>query len=147
MKKRRSRYQQGTVFFDRRRGIWYFKWYEGGTRRTKRLGTIKEIPTKTEAEFEADQHRPKPRTAAVEKSSTSFEAAARRYMAERMPHRHSTSNGYRNNLEKHILPQWGKLELSAVKPLAVDRWFLTLPLAPKTKAHIKSVMRQVFDVR
>ena len=66
-------------------------------------------------------------------------------MTERMPHRHSTSNGYRNNLEKHILPQWGNLELSAVKPLAVDRWFFKLPLAPKTKAHIKSVMRQVFE--
>ena len=36
-------------------------------------------------------------------------------------------------------------DLGAVKPLAVDRWFLTLPLAQKTKAHIKSVMRQVFE--
>jgi hypothetical protein len=28
---------------------------------------------------------------------------------------------------------------------AVDRRFFMLPLAPKTKAHIKSVMRQVFE--
>ncbi|MFZ0793012.1 MAG: hypothetical protein WAM65_04520 [Candidatus Korobacteraceae bacterium] len=40
---------------------------------------------------------------------------------------------------------WGDLDLGAVKPLAVHRWFLTLPLAQKTKAHIKSVMRQVFE--
>lgn len=145
MKKRRSRYQQGNVFLDRRRGIWYFKWYEGGTRRTKRLGTTKEIPTITDAKLKSDPHRPKPNTTVVEKQGTSFETAARRYMTERMPHRHSTSNGYRNNLEKHVLPQWGNLELSAVKPLAVDRWFFKLPLAPKTKAHIKSVMRQVFE--
>ena len=32
-----------------------------------------------------------------------------------------------------------------MKPLAVHRWFLNLPLAQKTKAHIKNVMRQVFE--
>jgi len=133
MKKRRSRYQQGNVFLDRRRGIWYFKWYESGTRRTRRLGTITELPTKAKAEEKADQHRPKIKTANVQKQITTFEAAARSYMAERMPHRQSTSNGYRNNLEKHILPRWGNVELSAVKPLALDRWFLMLPLAAKTK--------------
>lgn len=79
------------------------------------------------------------------KPITTFEAAARKYMTERMPKRHTTGGGYRNNLEKYVIPQWGSLDLAAVKPLAVDRWFLTLPLAPKTKSHIKSVMRQVFE--
>jgi len=62
-----------------------------------------------------------------------------------MPKRFTTGGGYRNNLEKHVLPKWGAVDLGAVKPLAVDRWFLTLPLAQKTKAHIKSVMRQVLE--
>lgn len=39
----------------------------------------------------------------------------------------------------------GDLDLGAMKPLAVHRWFLTLSLAQKTKAHIKSVIRQVFE--
>lgn len=39
----------------------------------------------------------------------------------------------------------GCLDLGAVKPLAVHRGFLTLPLAQKTKAQIKSVTRQVFE--
>src|SRR5262249_32269305 len=51
----------------------------------------------------------------------------------------------RNNLEKYVIPKWGALDLGTVRRLAVDRWFLTLPLAPKTKTHIKSVMRQVFE--
>ena len=41
----------------------------------------------------------------------SFEAAARRYMAERMPKRYTTASGYRNNLEKYIIPKWGSLDL------------------------------------
>jgi integrase len=37
------------------------------------------------------------------------------------------------------------MELKSIKPLAVDRWFSSLPLAGKTKGHIKGVMRQVFE--
>ncbi len=84
--------------------------------------------------------KPKPAESVV-----TFEAAAQTYMAERMPKRFTTGGGYRNNLTKHVLPKWGALDLGAVKPLAVDRWFHTLPLAQKTKTHIKSVMRQVFE--
>ncbi len=74
-----------------------------------------------------------------------FEAVARRYMAERMPSRYTTSLGYRNNLEKHAIPKWGSMYLLDIKPIAVDRWFQVLSLSAKTKAHIRSVMRQVFE--
>jgi len=66
-------------------------------------------------------------------------------MFERMPTRRTTAKGYRNNLERHAIPQWGAFELAAVKPLAVDRWMQSLPLAQKSKSHIKCAMRQVFE--
>src|SRR5271157_132861 len=143
---KRVRYQNGSVFLDRRRNIWYFKWWDGATRRTTPLGPLSEIPTKAKACRVAESHR----LAANNKTKPAgpvakFGDAAQKYMAERMPKRFTTGGGYRNNLTKHVLPKWGSLDLGAVKPLAVDRWFLTLPLAQKTKSHIKSVMRQVFE--
>lgn len=141
---KRSRYQNGSVQLDRRTNVWYFRWREAGIRKAARLGTLAELPTKARAWRAAEGHRvtanPGPTAQRV-----SFEAAARLYMAERMPKRYTTSGGYRNNLEKHAIPAWGSVELGAIKPLAVDRWFHALPLAQKTKAHIRSVMRQVFE--
>src|SRR5271157_5557727 len=57
----------------------------------------------------------------------------------------TTSLGYRNNLEKHAIPKWGSVRLPDMKAIDLDRWFHILPLAAKTKAHIRSVMRQVFE--
>jgi hypothetical protein len=81
--------------------------------------------------------------------------AARAYMVEKMPTRHG---GYRNWLENYAIPQWGALSLDEVEPMAVWRWLKSLahtedtprwkkgdPLAGKTKGHIKSAMRQVFE--
>ena len=141
---KRSRYQNGSVQLDRRTNVWYFRWREAGVRKAARLGTLSELPTKAKATRLAEGYRitANPTTFAPK---VSFEAAARRYMAERMPKRHTTGGGYRNNLEKYVIPKWGALHLGAVKPLAIDCWFQSLPLAQKTKTHIKSVMRQVFE--
>jgi integrase len=146
MNARRQKYQRGSVYLDPKRKVWVYRWkdHAAGVRRNERLGTLAEIPTKAKALRLAAAFMPAANS--VRKAPIiTFEAAAQRYMAERMPKRFTTGGGYRNNLEKHVLPQWGAVDLGAVKPLAVDRWFLTLPLAQKTKAHIKSVMRQVFE--
>ncbi len=142
---KRSRYQQGSVYLDQRRGVWSFKFYEGGTRRTVRLGTIAEIPTRAKALRMADGYRLNLNAETTDSPTVTFEAAARKYMAERMPKRYTTSVGYKNNLEKHLIPKWGATELKDIKPLSVDRWFSSLPLAGKTKGHIKGVMRQVLE--
>ena len=139
---KRQHYQRGSVYMDPRRKVWVYRWtdHSTGARRSERLGTLAEIPTKAKALRLASGFVPTANPTHKTPIVT-FETAARRYMTERMPKRFTTSGGYRNNLEKHVLPVWGDLDLGAVKPLAVHRWFLTLPLAQKTKAHIKSVMR------
>jgi integrase len=127
---------------------WHFRWRENGKRPSRILGTLAELPTLAKARRAAEGYRLSANMLPegnADKRIVTFEAAARHHMAERMPQRHTTGGGYRNNLEKYVIPKWGTLDLGAVKPLAVDRWFLTLPLAQKTKLHIKSVMRQVFE--
>jgi len=68
-------------------------------------------------------------------------------MANRMPEHPPTAAAYRNYLENYCIPQWGGLELTdiAAQPLVVEKWLDNLHRASKTRAHIKSVMRQVFE--
>ncbi len=78
----------------------------------------------------------------------SFKDAALCYMrSKRMPQHPPTANGYRNYLENYSIPHWGSAELSEIaqKPLKVETWLASLDRAPKTKAHIRDVMRCVFD--
>jgi len=115
---KRQHYQRGSVYLDPRRKVWVYRWkdHSTGSRRSERLGTLAE-----------SRPRPKrygwlgfvPTANPTHKMPiVTFETAARRYMSERMPKRFTTSGGYRNNLERHVLPVWGDYDLGAVKPLA-----------------------------
>ena len=149
MTRKRMRFQNGTTYLDRRRNIWYYRWSDlEGHRKCATLGSIAELPTKAKAQRVAEVYRLSANAlnaAAPNVPTVTFETAARKYMLERMPLRHTTAGGYRNNLEKYAIPKWGDLALADVKPLAVDRWFGSLPLAQKTKSHVKCVMRQVLE--
>ena len=131
---------------DRRTNTWFFRWRDD-TRKRKavKLGSLADLPTKAKATRVAEGYRLAVNQERNVVQSVSFEAATRKYIAERMPKRHTTAAGYKNNLEKYAIPKWGLAGLGEIKPLAVDRWFRTLPLAPKTKSHVKSAMRQVFE--
>lgn len=95
MKKRRSRYQQGSVFLDRRRNIWYFRWYDDtGVCRTAKLGTASEIPTKARALRMAEGFRITANAGTYAKPEVSFEGVARAYISsDRIPHCSSTNRG------------------------------------------------------
>ena len=153
--KRRKRYQQGNVYLDKRSDVWYFKWYQGKTRHSKRLGALSDIPTKAQALRVAEGLRLLANADVPDAPAATFEGAARAYMIEKMPTGHG---GYRNWLENYAIPKWGGLPLDEVKPMTVWQWVKSLahtedsprwkkgdPLAGKSKAHIKGAMRQVFE--
>ena len=127
---------------DRRRNIWYFKWSDGAATRTTRSVPYPRSQPKPRL---CDGGRIHAESQIGSQSSLRHSKRLRnvhgRAYAEAIHHRRWIPQ----QSEKHVLPKWGAVDLGAVKPLAVDRWFLTLPLAQKTKAHIKSVMRQVFE--
>ena len=52
---------------------------------------------------------------------------------------------YRCWLKRYIKPKWGKRLLSEVRPRFVEAWLKGLDLAPKSKAHLKSLMRILFN--
>jgi integrase len=67
-----------------------------------------------------------------------------RYLAEELPARHSTARAYRSWLNLHIKPKWRDFPIGHVKPVLVESWLAGLNLAPKSKAHLKNLMRLLF---
>lgn len=68
-----------------------------------------------------------------------------RYETERMPSRHSTARVYRCFLKNHIMPKWGDTEIQAVQPRPVELWLRELPLSPKSKTHVRSLMHALVE--
>jgi len=137
--KRAQRYKRGSLVFDRRRKTWNFLEWVNGKRRTRRIGTLQQYPTKGAAQRAAyiTQSREIPQP----KQSVSMSELIARYQTERMPTRKDTRRSYEVWIENHIRPKWGKFDLSALEPRPVQLWLESLALAPKRKAHIRSLLR------
>ncbi len=137
-----QRHTSGSVRYDKRRKTWNYLWYDGATRRSKRIGTKQEFPTKAAAWKEVDRleiQQAKPQIGETVRSVIT------RYEAERMPSRHSTARVYRSFLNNHILPKWGDTEIRAVQPRPVELWLRALPLSPKSKTHVRSLMHGLVE--
>ena len=138
-----QRHTSGSVRYDKRRKTWNYLWYDGPIRRSKRIGTKQNFPTKAaawkEVEFlELQQQQPKPIGDTVRSVIT-------RYEAERMPSRQSTARVYRSFLNNHIVPKWGDTQIRAVQPRPVELWLRELPLSPKSKTHVRSLMHGLVE--
>jgi len=47
---------------------------------------------------------------------------------------------YEQHIRQYILPKWGHLQVSLLKPVAVEAWLKTLPGAPATKAKTRNIL-------
>ena len=74
-----------------------------------------------------------------------FGGVCDRYIAEELPERYSTRKSYLSNINVHIKPRWGDYLLAQIRPMAVEGWLKELDMAPKSKAHIRSVMHLLFE--
>jgi integrase len=139
-----QRHKTGSVRFDKRRGTWNYLWYDGSTRRSKRIGTKQEFPTKAAAwkEVESLEIQVKPQDG--DKGDTVRSVVAR-YEAERMPSRQSTVRVYRSFLNNHVLPKWADTRIQDVQPRPVELWLRELPLSPKSKTHVRSLMHGLVE--
>src|SRR5262249_49252288 len=62
-----------------------------------------------------------------------------------MPERFSTRYGYEAWIKNHIVPRWGQLPITALQPREVELWLPSLPLAPKSRVHIRGVIRGLWE--
>jgi integrase len=139
---RAQRYKRGSVRFDKRRGTWNYLWYESGKRRSKLIGSKQQYPTRAAAWKAVEQLQSSLPT--VQDGET-VSAIAARYKAERIPTRFSTARMYRSWLHNYILPRWGAIRVDDLQPREVELWLRNLALAPKSKAHIRAMLRILVD--
>ena len=147
--KRAARVNQGSIVFNRRFGTWNFLWCERGHRRSKVIGTLKEFPTKASAwQAAALLRRQLERTLernAGDEPALTVRSLIEHYRTERMPRRAMTRQGYNTWLNNHIIPKWGACAIQQLQARPVDLWLRSLDLSPKSKVHIRGLLRILWD--
>ncbi len=58
----------------------------------------------------------------------------------------STTVGYLSVIKCHLRPEWGKVLLTDIKPLAVQEWLKQLKLSPKTKQNVKAAFHRMLEL-
>ena len=152
MKRRRVRYQVGSVELSQRKAgpnVWQYRWREHNAdgeviRRAVVLGTVVQYPTEAHALRAAEHWRLTANEEVPRREQVTFGVVLERYVREQMPERISTQTHSRPWIKNYIEPKWGEYLLIDVKPFLVQEWLKSLPLSKKSKQHIRSLMRQVF---
>jgi len=62
-----------------------------------------------------------------------------------MPERYSTRRSYEVWLKGRILPRWGACPLTDLQARPVELWFQSLNLAPKSRAHVRGLIRTLWE--
>ncbi len=139
----RQRQRSGSVVLDKRIRQWNFFWWENGKRRSKKIGTVRQYPTKASAWRAAKALRDAvEQQTAVSPINTvpTVNTLVEQYRAEKMPKRLDTRGGYESWLRVYILPKWKDQAITDLQARPVELWLESLPLAPKSKVHIRGIL-------
>lgn len=142
--------QFGSIVFNRRSQTWRLFMYDAhGKRRTKTIGTRRELPTKSAARLAAQALRDELLVPAdVPRKSVAAIAVAQlveNYRAERMPTRYSTRRSYDVWLRCYVLPRWGAGPITDMQARPVELWLTSLPLSPRSKSDIRALIGRLWD--
>ena len=165
-----ARFRNGCLTTIRRKdGVerWLFRWRErcsDGTlrERNKVIGTVKEYPTKSKKLHEVvTRLRVNINTdGPTELTSITMAKAVDHYTVHELADcgaegkAYSTRSRKTQLLSRWVVPHWGKVELRAIKTVAVEQWLKTLvttkfgkpkPLAGGTREKIRDAMSSIFN--
>jgi len=142
-----QRHRSGSIALDRRIKTWHFFWWENGARRSKRIGTLRQYPTKASAWRAAKPLRDAVETQTQVSTSTAptVNTLVEQYRQEKMPQRFSTQHGYNAWLNNHIVPKWGECEITDVQARPVELWLHSLTLAPKSRVAVRGLLGILWD--
>jgi integrase len=137
-----ARFRNGCLTTIRRKDgteRWLFRWRERCTdgtlrERNKVIGTVEEYPTKSKKLQEAvTRLRVNINTdGPTELTSINMAKAVEHYSIHELVDRGAEGKAYSTRsrktqlLSRWVLPQWGKVELRAIKTVAVEQWLRTL---------------------
>jgi integrase len=113
--------------------------------RSRFIGTVAQYPTKAEAKRAAEGMLLSINANNPGAHFATLGGLIDRYIMEELPERNSTRSRYLSWLTNHIRPKWGEFLIPKVKPMAVEQWLKGLNLAPKSRAHVRSLMGNLFN--
>jgi|1186.fasta_scaffold88961_1 integrase len=148
-----SRYQFGSLTQKQRKrtpAVWEFRYYERQDsgfpkRKTIMLGTVAQLPTMSDALRAVEALRLQLNPDSAGAVPVTVGSLIDKYLAEELPERHSTRCSYMTVLRKWIRPKWQDHKLMEVKTIAVEQWLRSLPLAPKSKTHVRNMMHLLYQ--
>jgi len=109
------------------------------------IGTVAQYPTRAEAKRAAEGRLLSINAHSPGGHLVTFGGLIDRYIQDELPERSSTRSRYLSWLRTHIKPKWGEHLIAKVKPVAVEQWLKGLNLAPKSRAHVRSLMGNLFN--
>ena len=152
---RRNRYQFGSLELRKRTkgpDVWLFRYWDrnnpSATRPSITLGTVEDYPTESDARRAAEGLRLEINNGLPSREAITFQGLIDRYVREEIEKgdlAHTTKEPDLNRINKHISPKWGLCLLGEVKPYPVQEWLRKLPVAPKTRGHVRSLMYRLFE--
>jgi len=115
-----------------------------GKRTTRKLGTLMEL-TQEQANRRAEEMLRSLKLQGERKAPTVL-WVVEQYRIERMPRlRHSTQRVTELWLKKYALAHWGRKPITDLQPRPVQLWLESLPLAPKTRGHLRELLHLLVD--
>jgi len=115
-----------------------------GKRTTRKLGALKEL-TQEQANHKAEEMLRSLKLQAERKSPTVV-WVVEQYRVEKMPRlRHSTQRVNELWIKKYVLAYWGSRPITDLQPRPVELWLESLPLAPKTRGHLRELLHRLVD--
>lgn len=152
--------QRGSISRSSRKqgpDVWQFRWSERGLHgeriyRKRVIGTVAEYSDADAAraavtallrEINSDDPRKDSCRMTVAEACDHFEQ--RELGKENNWRSYSTKKAYRVYLKRWIIPHWGTIALSAVRPIAVELWLRRLPLAKSSCAKIRNLFSVLFN--
>jgi integrase len=126
------------------RGTWVCFPVVNGKRTTRKLGAFKEL-TQEQADRKALEMLRSLGLQAERKSPT-VQWMVEQYRIEKMPRlRHSTQRVTALWIKKYVLGSWGTKLITDLQPRPVELWLESLPLAPKTRGHLRELLHRLVD--
>lgn len=147
------RFQNGSLSLLKNKtapATWYFRFYEERnghrTYRRQRVGTIKELPYRRDAERAVLALRVDVNSAvrAPETVSELITHYKKHELEGNREKRASTLSGYELLLKNRIEPKWGDIRLDRIRAVDVEEWLRPLNYAPGSKSKIRNIMSAVF---
>jgi len=149
----RARYQFGCLTRRKRiraADVWQFRFYETiaegrRCRRSRMIGTLAQYSTRTDILRVVERLRLRINLKHRFAMPVTLDAAVDHYIERELPIlRYGTRQSHLSTLKRWILPQWGTYPLEQVEPVDVEGWLRSLPLAPKSKANIRSLFHLIY---